>query len=126
MHRSKKVNRKAKKSPKRKRSGLTALSRIHPQSGDRPGESGALGVRSGGEQRDAERRTFGTTMPQLQQLAEWLLEQGVESVPMEHQRLLDSPLRTALRHRGPGRPAVAPRSGPQDRHAGLPMDSVAA
>ena len=28
-------------------------------------------------------RTFGTTMPQLQQLADWLLEQGVESVAME-------------------------------------------
>ena len=48
----------------------------------------------------------------------------------EHQRVLDSPLRTAgvLRHRGLAgqRPAVALRSGPQVRHAGLPVDSVAA
>ena len=48
----------------------------------------------------------------------------------EHQRVLDSPLRTAgvLRHRGLAgqRPAVALRSGPQERHAGLPVDSVAA
>ena len=28
-------------------------------------------------------RTFGTTMPQLQQLTQWLLEQGVESAAME-------------------------------------------
>ena len=80
MHRSKKVNRKAKKSPKRKRSGLTALSRIHPQVagidlGSREHWVCAPEVSKG----TPNVRTFGTTMPQLQQLAEWLLEQGVES-----------------------------------------------
>lgn len=93
MHRSKKVNRKAKKSPKRKRSGLTALSRIHPQVagidlGSREHWVCAPEVSEG----TPNVRTFGTTMPQLQQLAEWLLEQGVESVAMESTNVYWIPL----------------------------------
>ena len=93
MHRSKKVNRKAKKSPKRKRSGLTALSRIHPQVagidlGSREHWVCAPEVSKG----TPNVRTFGTTMPQLQQLAEWLLEQGVESVAMESTNVYWIPL----------------------------------
>ena len=93
MHRSKKVNRKTKKSPKRKRSGLTALSRIHPQVagidlGSREHWVCAPEVSEG----EPNVRTFGTTMPQLQQLADWLLEQGVESVAMESTNVYWIPL----------------------------------
>ena len=93
MHRSKKVNRKTKKGPKRKRSGLTALSRIHPQVagidlGSREHWVCAPEVSEG----EPNVRTFGTTMPQLQQLADWLLEQGVESVAMESTNVYWIPL----------------------------------
>ena len=84
MQKSRKVNTKAKKSRKKKRSGSTSLSRIHPQVagidlGSREHWVCAPQVR----ERPPNVRTFGTTMPQLQQLADWLLEQGVESVAME-------------------------------------------
>ena len=87
MHRSKKVNR------KRKRSGLTALSRIHPQVagidlGSREHWVCAPEVSEG----TPNVRTFGTTMPQLQQLVDWLLEQGVESVAMESTNVYWIPL----------------------------------
>ena len=93
MDKSRKVNRKAKKSPKRKRSGLTALSRIHPQVagidlGSREHWVCAPEVSEG----TPNVRTFGTTMPQLRQLAEWLLEQGVESVAMESTNVYWIPL----------------------------------
>ena len=80
MQKSRKVNTKT----KRKRSRSTALSRIHPQ---------VAGIDLGSREhwvcapevtpRKPNVRTFGTTMEQLQHLADWLLEQGVESVAME-------------------------------------------
>lgn len=80
MQKSRKVNTKA----KRKRSRSTALSRIHPQVagidlGSREHWVCAPEVTPG----KPNVRTFGTTMEQLQHLADWLLEQGVESVAME-------------------------------------------
>ncbi len=80
MQKSRKVNTKAKK----KRSRSTALSRIHPQVagidlGSREHWVCAPEVTPG----KPNVRTFGTTMEQLQHLADWLLEQGVESVAME-------------------------------------------
>ena len=67
VQKSRKVNTKAKKTPKRKRSGSTAL-HSSPGGRDRPGESGALGVRSGGKPKEAERAHLRHPMPQLQQL----------------------------------------------------------
>ena len=80
MQKSRKVNTKT----KRKRSRSTALSRIHPQVagidlGSREHWVCAPEVTPG----KPNVRTFGTTMEQLQHLADWLLEQGVESVAME-------------------------------------------
>ena len=80
MQKSRKVNTKA----KRKRSRPTALSRIRPQVagidlGSREHWVCAPEVTPG----KPNVRTFGTTMEQLQHLADWLLEQGVESVAME-------------------------------------------
>lgn len=80
MQKSRKVNTKT----KRKRSRSTALSRIHPQVagidlGSREHWVCAPEVTPG----KPNVRTFGTTMEQLQHLANWLLEQGVESVAME-------------------------------------------
>ncbi len=93
MDKSRKVNTKAKKSRKRKRSSSTALSRIHPQVagidlGSREHWVCAPEVTAG----TPNVRTFGTTMPQLQQLVEWLLEQGVESVAMESTNVYWIPL----------------------------------
>ena len=84
MQKSRKVEKKAKKRGKRNRSSSVALSRIRPQVagidlGSREHWVCAPEVTEG----TPNVRTFGTTMPQLQQLAEWLLEQGVESVAME-------------------------------------------
>ena len=89
MQKSRKVNTKAKK----KRSRSTALSRIHPE---------VAGIDLGSREHwvcapeatpgKANVRTFGTTMEQLQQLADWLLEQGVESVAMESTNVYWIPL----------------------------------
>ena len=93
MQKSRKVNTKAKKTPKRKRSRSTALSRIRPQ---------VAGIDLGSREhwvcapevtpRKPNVRTFGTTTEQLQQLADWLLEQGVESVAMESTNVYWIPL----------------------------------
>ena len=93
MQKSRKVNTKAKKTPKRKRSGSTALSRIQPQVAgidlaSREHWVCAPEVTPG----KANVRTFGTTTEQLQQLADWLLEQGVESVAMESTNVYWIPL----------------------------------
>ncbi len=89
MQKSRKVNTKTKK----KRSRSTALSRIHPEVagidlGSREHWVCALEVTPG----KPNVRTFGTTMEQLQQLADWLLEQGVESVAMESTNVYWIPL----------------------------------
>ncbi len=89
MQKSRKVNTKAKK----KRSRSTALSRIHPEVagidlGSREHWVCAPEVTPG----KPNVRTFGTTMPQLQHLADWLLEQGVESVAMESTNVYWIPL----------------------------------
>ena len=93
MDKRRRVNTKAKKSPKRMGSGSTALSRIRPQVagidlGCREHWVCAPEVSEG----TPNVRTFGTTMPQLRQLAEWLLEQGVESVAMESTNVYWIPL----------------------------------
>ena len=84
MQKRKKVTSKTSKRRKRHRSGSATLSQIHPQ---------VAGIDLGsrqhwvcGPQQTPDKpnvRTFGTTMPQLKQLTQWLLEQGVESVAME-------------------------------------------
>ena len=90
MQKSRKVNTKAKK---RKRSRSTALSRIRPQ---------VAGIDLGSREHwvcapeaspgKPNVRTFGTTTEQLEQLANWLLEQGVESVAMESTNVYWIPL----------------------------------
>ena len=93
MQKSRKVNTKAKKRETRHRKGSAALSRIHPQVAGIDLSSREHWVcapeASPGKPNV---RTFGTTMPQLQQLADWLLEQGVESAAMESTNVYWIPL----------------------------------
>ena len=104
MQKSRKVNTKAKKREKRHRKGSARLvPDPSPGGGDRPEQSGALGVRSGGDPREAERahlRHHHAAVAATGRLVAGA-RRGVGG-DGEHQRVLDSPLRTAgvLRHRG--------------------------
>ena len=72
-------------------------------------------------------RVFGTTTPQLHELADWLVKQDVTSVAMESTYIYWIPVVRAARvARRPGRsrqrPAASQRPGTQDRLQRLPVD----
>lgn len=56
----------------------------------------------GPAEEDGERNvaTFGTTTPELERLAKWLIEQGVESVAMESTGIYWIPVYELLEHHG--------------------------
>ena len=76
-------------------------------------------------------RVFGTTTDQLNALADWLVEQGVESVAMESTSVYWIPVYEVLESRGfgsraPQRAAAAQRAGTEDRFQRLSMAAAAA
>ncbi len=85
----------------------------------------------GADGQEPQVKTFTTTTPQLEKLADWLEAEGIESVAMEATSVYWIPLYELLEERGiepvlVKRAATEPCAGAKERHDRLPMVASAA